>query len=120
MLREFFNSNFLSYKIILKNTFFLSVIEVVNLLMPFIALPYVIKTIGVDNYGKIIFVQTVIGYFSMLINFGFDIVAVKYVAKNRGSSIRLGYITGGVIAVKFVMSILGLILLTLFISVIVY
>ena len=38
--------------------------------MPFIALPYVLKTIGASNYGLAVFAQTIISYFSIFINFG--------------------------------------------------
>lgn len=44
-----------SYKVIFQNTFYLSIIEAIRLIMPFIALPYIITTIGATNYGIIIF-----------------------------------------------------------------
>ena len=34
-----------SYKVIFQNTFYLSIIEAIRLIMPFIALPYIITTI---------------------------------------------------------------------------
>lgn len=55
-----------SYAIILKNSFYLSLMESVQLLLPFIALPYVIKTIGAYHYGKIVFAQVIVGYFLIL------------------------------------------------------
>lgn len=39
---------------LVQNTGYLSIIEIFRLLMPFIALPYIIKTVGVTNYGSIV------------------------------------------------------------------
>lgn len=53
--------------------------------MPFIALPYIITTIGATNYGIIIFSQTIVSYFSIVINWGLDVTSVREVSLNRGS-----------------------------------
>ena len=50
------NLNIRSYKTVLKNTFYLSILEAVHVLIPFVALPYIIKTVGAENYGKVVFV----------------------------------------------------------------
>lgn len=69
-----------NHKTIVKNTGYLSIIEVIRMAMPFIALPYVLKTIGASNYGLAVFAQTIISYFSIFINFGLDVSAVKDVS----------------------------------------
>ena len=68
------------YKIIVKNTGYLSILEVLKLAMPFIDVDYIIRIVGGENYGLIAFVQTVVSYFSIIINFGLDVSAVKDVA----------------------------------------
>lgn len=40
---------------ILQNTGYLSIIEVIRLAMLFIALPYIIRTVGAENYGMAVF-----------------------------------------------------------------
>lgn len=59
--------------------------EAIRLIMPFIALPYIITTIGATNYGIIIFSQTIVSYFSIVINWGLDVTSVREVSLNRGS-----------------------------------
>ena len=97
---QFAKEKLSSYKLVLKNTFYLSLIEVVHLLMPFIALPYIIKTVGAANYGKIAFAQAVVMYFWYLVNFGLDIPAAKLVSRNRESGLRLRVIVGAVLVLK--------------------
>lgn len=55
-------------KVIFQNTGYLSIIEIIRLAMPFIALPYVIRIIGIDKYGIAVFAQTIVSYFSIFIN----------------------------------------------------
>lgn len=93
------------YKTVLSNTIYLSLINIVYLLMPFIALPYIIKTVGAENYGKIALAQAISSYFLIFINFGLDIVAVKKVAQNRISTKRIGIILGAVLTIKTLLCI---------------
>lgn len=85
---------------IVQNTGYLSVIEVLRLLMPFVALPYIIKTVGVTNYGSIIFAQTIISYFQIFINWGLDVSAVKDVSVSRNNPVELNRIVSSVLLIK--------------------
>lgn len=103
---------------LIKNTGYLSIIEIVRLAMPFVALPYIIKTIGAENYGLAIFAQTIIAYFSIFINFGLDISAVKDVSINRNNREELGKIVSAVLSLKailFIISFSVLLLLLVFV-----
>lgn len=102
----------LSNKIV-QNTGYLSIIEVFRLLLPFIALPYIIKTIGATNYGSIAFMQAIISYFQIYINWGLDISAVKDVAIARGNSMELGRIVTSVLGIKFLHLIISAAILSI-------
>ena len=92
-----------SYKVIFQNTFYLSIIEAIRLIMPFIALPYIITTIGATNYGIIIFSQTIVSYFSIVINWGLDVTSVREVSLNRGSLKKMSLIVSTVFTIKFIL-----------------
>lgn len=89
-----------SYKVIFQNTFYLSIIEAIRLIMPFIALPYIITTIGATNYGIIIFSQTIVSYFSIVINWGLDVTSVREVSLSRGSLKKMSLIVSTVFTIK--------------------
>ena len=95
------------YKLILQNASYLSIIEIIRLAMPFVALPYIIRTIGADNYGIIIFAQTIISYFIVFINFGLDISAVKDVSINRQNREKLGGVVSSVLSIKLAFLIIS-------------
>lgn len=106
-LRVIFNN----YRNLIENTGYLSIIEVVKLILPFIALPYLIRTIGADNYGMVVFVQTIISYFSILINFGLDISAIRDVSINRNNPRKLAHIVSSVLLIKVIILIFSFLLL---------
>lgn len=95
------------HKTILSNTLYLSVIQVITLISPLVALPYVISTIGKDNYGLIVFVQSITAYFFIIINFGLDISAVKDVSQNRNDKKKLSQIVSSVLSVKGVLLLIS-------------
>lgn len=88
---------------IVRNAGYLSIIEVIRLVMPFVALPYIISTVGADNYGLTVFAQTIISYFTIFINWGLDISAVKDVSVNRNDSQKLNRVVSTVLGIKFIL-----------------
>ncbi|WP_297676950.1 oligosaccharide flippase family protein [uncultured Bacteroides sp.] len=102
--------NLLRNKLV-QNTGYLSVIEIFRLLMPFIALPYIIKTVGVTHYGSIVFAQAIISYFQIFINWGLDVSAVKDVSVARNDRKELDKIVSIVLSIKSIHLLLSAFLL---------
>jgi PST family polysaccharide transporter len=103
---------------VLKNASWLSVFEIMRMVMPFIALPYLFGTIGGENYGKVIFVQSIIALFALLINFGLDTSAVRDVANFRHEKKQLDAIVSAIFLIKSFFAIISFALLTVFLSVV--
>lgn len=100
------------YKNIIKNSFFLCIIDGIRLVMPFIALPYMLNIIGSENYGKIVFSQTVVTYFAITVNFGLNIYTVKRFADNLDSPLQMSIISSTLIALRLLLALAGLSVLT--------
>ena len=105
-------------QILIKNTGYLSIIEIIRLVMPFVALPYIIKTVGTENYGLAIFAQTIISYFSIFINFGLDISALKDVSINRDNKEKLSKIVSAVLSIKSILFVISVVVLLLILHII--
>ena len=99
---------FAQYRTILKNSFFLTVVHGVKLLLPFVAMPYIIRVCGVENYGKIILAQTVIIYFVAFVNLGVTIVAPKEVANNLHSLQKISKITSALMMIRLAFAFIGI------------
>ena len=90
-------NKFRNNKLIIQNAGYLSIIEVVRMVMPFVALPYVIATIGGEKYGLAVFAQTIVTYFTIFINWGLDISALRDISVNRNNSNELNKIVSTVL-----------------------
>lgn len=69
-----------------KNAVSLAFVQLINFLTPLATLPYVLRTLGPNEYGKVIFYQAVAQYFSIFVDFGFQLSATKAIATAQGDS----------------------------------
>ena len=58
-------------------------VQIANFLLPLLTVPYVVRIIGPERLGLLNFSLAYVTYFSLLINYGFDLAAVRAVAANR-------------------------------------
>ncbi len=86
--------------LLLRNLLSLSALQLANGLISFLVIPYLIRTIGLANWGIINTAQALVLYFALLVNFGFDLTATRQVALRRNDPQALSALTGEVITVK--------------------
>jgi PST family polysaccharide transporter len=94
-----------------KNIGYLSMIQVVNILIPLIIYPYLILTLGKEVFGLTVFVQTVISYLIILVNFGFNLSATREISIHRSNTIKLSEIVSSVFIIKGTLFVISLIFL---------
>lgn len=99
------------YKVIVHNTAYLSVLEILKMVMPFVALPYLISTVGTEKYGLVVFAQAIISYFIIIVNFGLDVSAVRNVSINRNNQSKLEEVVSSVLIIKTLLFILSFLIL---------
>jgi PST family polysaccharide transporter len=88
---------------ILTNFSYLSILQVFTILCPLITYPYLLRVIGTELYGSVIFAQTIIAYISLIINFGFNISATKSIAVHKEDRQILSEIVSSVYTSKFIL-----------------
>ena len=69
-------------------------------------------------YGKVIFVQTIVAYFSIIIQFGFNNSATKEVSMHRNDKLKLNNIVSAILEIKFVLWLSSLLILILLVNLI--
>ena len=104
-LREKLSRN----KTVLANFSYLSILQVFTILFPLLTYPYLLRIIGLDLYGVIVFAQTIIAYVSLVINFGFNMSGAKNVAVYKGNKERLSRIVSSTYLCKFILWLICLI-----------
>lgn len=88
------------YSIVVKNLGYLTFIKVFNLILPLVVYPYLIKVLGAEKYGLVIFAEAIIMYFSILVSYGFNLSATKEVSINRNNHSKLNEIVSSVFIIK--------------------
>ncbi|MFD2569133.1 flippase [Spirosoma soli] len=58
-------------------------VHVANMLLPLLTVPYIVRIIGPERLGLLNFSQAYIAYFTLIINYGFEMAAVRTIAANR-------------------------------------
>lgn len=82
-------------------------VHVANFLLPLLTVPYVVRIIGPERLGLLNFSQAYVAYFSLLINYGFDMAAVRAIAANRDDKAATNRIFSEVMAGKMLLFILS-------------
>lgn len=90
-------------KSLIENFFSLGALQVINLILPLVVLPYMIKTVGFDKYGVVVLAASLIAYFSSVTDYSFTITATRDVAVFRDSPQKINIIYSKVLIVKSIL-----------------
>lgn len=71
------------YKGIVESFLSLSILNAVNIILPLITLPYLIRVVGLEKYGAYSIVYTILQYVLLLSAYGFSYTTTKLIAQNR-------------------------------------
>ena len=83
----------------------LSILNGVNIVLPLITLPYLVRTIGLAKYGAYSIVYTVLQYVLLISAYGFSYTATKQIAQNRDNIDFIGVVFHSTIIARLVLSI---------------
>ncbi len=88
---------------LVKNVFSLGLVQVANYVFPLISVPIVSRIIGPDKFGVINFAAAFMAYFTLLINFGFDLSATRVIAARRDDLAERNRVFNQVILAKMLL-----------------
>jgi PST family polysaccharide transporter len=86
---------------VIKNFGYLSILQIFSILLPLVTYPYLIRVLGSGIYGTVVYAQAIITYFSLIINFGFNISGTKKIAENIKNIKKLSEIVSSIYIIKF-------------------
>lgn len=98
------------YKGIVESFLSLSILNAVNIILPLITLPYLIRVVGLEKYGAYSIVYTILQYVLLLSAYGFSYTTTKLIAQNRDDISQVNRIFYSTIYARFVISIPALVL----------
>lgn len=90
---------------LLENTGWLLVLQAVNILLPFVTVPYVTRVFGTDLYGVFSIALNWITYFQLVVEYGFNLSATKKVVEAKTRAEYDSLVTA-VVSARFVLAVL--------------
>lgn len=67
---------------VIENIFSLMTIKGLEYLLQFITFPYLVRVLGVTTFGSIAFAQSIVQYFTLFTDYGFNLTGPKDIAKH--------------------------------------
>lgn len=96
---------------IISNFFYIGVMKFLNIVSKYILVGYLIRVLGENGYGTLTWIDSIVQYFIMLINFGFDLYAAKYVVENKNNPKKLNEAISAIYYIKGILFLISFILL---------
>ncbi len=103
-------------RVLLENFSFLSILQVSNLLIFLLMIPYLYRVLGKEYYGIVVFAQTVAIYFAIIVNFGFNVTATRDISIYRNNRRKVSKIISSIITLKLIFFFFTLIILSILVS----
>jgi polysaccharide transporter, PST family len=85
-----------------------------NYVIPAALLPYLVRVLGVEQYGLIAFAQSISQYFIIATDYGFNFSATRAIAQNRDDREKISRIFWSVTAIKLGLAVAGALVMAIF------
>lgn len=87
-------------KTILENFSYITLLQIVVLLAPFITYPYLSRVLGMELYGLVLSAQMLSSYATIIVKFGFDSVSARHISIHRESKDKLSEIISSILTMR--------------------
>lgn len=98
----------------LKNLSYMSLFQVLNLVVPFFTYPYLLKILGFETFGKVIYAQVLVSFCLLLVNFGFNISGAKEASIYRFDKNKIAEIFSSILFIKSFLSVVSICFLLIY------
>lgn len=85
-------------------------VQIANYVFPMISVPIIVRIIGPEKYGLISYAGAIITYFTLLINYSFNLTSARLVAQKKSSLKDLNEIFSKVLFAKFLLFFISTVL----------
>jgi len=104
------------YKKVFENIISLTGLQFASYILPLITLPYLTFVLGPDKFGLTQYAISLITYFQMFTDYGFNLSATRELAIVREDKVKVSEIFSSVMFIKICLTVLSLIILLVIIS----
>lgn len=96
----------------------LYIMNIVQIVLPLITLPYLARILSISNYGVVSYVKSIMVYANLIMQFGFLLSGTRKIVEAKGNLIKIGKIIGCLTQARMILSIVSFVVLcTMIISI---
>ena len=103
-------------KNIFHNLSYMTILKVFMLILPLISYSYLIRVVGSENFGLVVYSLSIIAFFRIFVKFGFEMSAVKNVAENSEDKDKLSVIVSSILTIQLCFYLVGFLILYILIQ----
>jgi PST family polysaccharide transporter len=92
---------------LIQNIISLFALQGANYILPLIVIPYLVRVLGPSNFGRLAFAQAFIVYFTIFVDYGFDLSATRKIALIKTDKVILSRYISTVIITKSMLALFG-------------
>ncbi len=96
---------------LLVNISSLGLVQMAIYVIPILILPFITRALGPEYFGKACYAQTIVAYFTLFVNYGFEYSATQEVALHKGDHDNLQLIFSQVLCFKSLLLLLSFVVL---------
>ncbi|MFS1867047.1 oligosaccharide flippase family protein [Vibrio breoganii] len=97
------------YKSVINNIISLFFLRGLDYLLPLVLLPYLIRTVGVENFGLLAFATSTVAFFRGIVSYGFELSGTQQVSIYRENPQKLDEIFSNILFVRLILAVVCLI-----------
>lgn len=106
-------NSLLERKLLVENFFSLSIINAVNVLLPMLTLPYLLRVVGASNYGIYAYTYVLIQYILLFSSYGFNLSGVKQISQSDNKSDVINRLFTSILISRLLLFLIGTIIVIL-------
>jgi len=99
-------------KILLSNFISLAILRGSTYILPLLTLPYLIRVLGAEKFGLVMFAQAFVMFFNILVDYGFNLTATRNISIHRSNLTKVSEIFHAVYAIKILFLLLSFLIMS--------